>query len=345
MAIEKMLETKKNEKKPILLFVYVILCATFAILLSYYLFPEYSSILFIAFCVIALVPVIVKTLESEDFITTLKRINLFEKKKEGVSFASFLEHSKKMIRVYSFVFLGLLVAFSFWYVVLPNNASDVIFGEQRQVISSFSDTSRMLSSKVLNDEFCDTNVLLQIQNIVTDCKVVNANYDGYFEYLIYENSTKPSKVYYTKTNTYGTYYSYLMGSVFWGNFIKLFLIVITSIIIGAGAIFALTFIASIFAVFVGEMINKLVFFVGHLFSSTSTYFVPLNVSLLFVLSHGLFMGLAYIFAAISGGLISFCTIRYKFKDKQFAVMLVQAVVLFLIAVGLLFLGAVTRSLA
>jgi hypothetical protein len=339
MALEQLLDIKQIEKKPFLLFIYALICAIFSLFISYFLFPEYASLLFVAFGTLLLIPVIVKTFEFEQMVDTIKNMNPFDNKnKQKITFSlfSFFSHAKKVLIVYGYVFVAFLIVFMISYIALPSSVSSELFKEQISSLSGFSDSKYIYQNNLLLNEICDTNPLFSIENTVTDCQVINLNHDGNFEYLIFENSTKPSRVYYTDIKQFGSYSLYVRTSLFWNNFFILIIIVLMSCLLGAGSLFALIFIASLLGVFFSDIIQKAIGIFTHAapVAAVSTPYVAL---------HGLFLCLAYIFAIISGGILSLSLISGKYKSKEFFVVLVQAIILFLVSVLFLFIGVMIRS--
>ena len=357
MALEELLDAKKVERKPILLFFYTILCATLGIFLSYYIFPDYASVVMITFTIIPLIPIIVKLFEVEE--VKLEHFNPFSKNSfskdrsqgksgaEGITLNIFHLFQKylKLIRIYWYLFLALVITFSFWYTFLPDEASQRLFSAQVDTLYEFDSANAIYSRHLLADDFCDTNVLLSFQSTVTDCRVVDLNKDKYHEYIIFENSTKPTKVYYVKTASYSSYSGYVRNAVFWNNFKLMIFILLTSFILGAGALFTISWNASVVGVFIGEFMHRIIGWFGLIpFVKIPAYFVALPVSLFSIAFHGFFEFVAYFVAALSGGMIGICMIRHKFKDKQFMVILLESIMLFVIAVVLLFFSAIIESL-
>lgn len=352
MALEELLDAKKVEKKPILLFFYTILCATLAIFLSYYIFPEYASIVLVTFSIIPLIPVIVKIFEIEEI--KISSFNPFRKEKHHAAFKSdstkfdFFHLFKKyitLIKTFWYVFLAFVITFSFWYTFLPDDASHRIFSHQIDTLYEFDAAEAVYSRQLLSDDFCDTNVLLSFESTVTDCKVIDLNKDGYHEYMIFENSSRPTKVYYTKTATFSSYRDYIRTTVFFNNLKLMVFILLTSFVLGAGALFTLCWNASVVGVYVGEFVNKVILVFGMIpFVKIPAYFVALPLSLLSIAFHGFFEFFAYFFAAFSGGMVGIAMIRHKFFDKQFLIIMFESLGLFLIAVLFLFIGAAIESL-
>jgi uncharacterized membrane protein SpoIIM required for sporulation len=351
MALEELLDAKKAEKKPWLLFFYTLICATLAIFLSYYIFPEYSSVVLVTFSIIPIIPVLVKIFEIEEI--KLEHFNPFQKrnykehhhKKSSFSIMHLFSKHITLLKVYFYIFFGFVIAFSFWYTFLPDDASHRIFAHQIDTLYEFNAANAIYSKHLLTNDYCDTNVLNKMQDTITDCRVVDLNKDRYHEYVIFENSSKPTKVYYVKTGEFSSYEEYVRNNVFFNNLKIMIFILLTSFVLGAGAIFTIAWNASIIGVFVGEFVNRIILFIGVLpFIKVPAYFVALPLSLFSIALHGSLEFLAYFFAAISGGMIGIAMIRHKFKDKQFYIILFESLILFLVALLLIYFGAFIESL-
>src|SRR3989344_728203 len=113
--LEILIRPKRAERKPWEMFFIGLLYASLSLLLVQFVFSKnpvlspYSGIFMIMFTVIFSMPFIYYTIRLEEE----KEINY------GGGFRIFKEHSRA-IAAFLWLFLGFLVAFSFWYVVLPS---------------------------------------------------------------------------------------------------------------------------------------------------------------------------------------------------------------------------------
>jgi uncharacterized membrane protein SpoIIM required for sporulation len=115
---EMLINPKKAERKPWELFFVGAFYASLSILLVNWIFAQdavlskSTGILLVTFTVMFSLPFIYYTIK-------------FEEKKiaSSISSSSLLQEHKKALYAFLFLFLGFVVAFSFWYIVLPNTDS------------------------------------------------------------------------------------------------------------------------------------------------------------------------------------------------------------------------------
>ncbi len=119
MVLESLIKAKNAEKHPSYLFVLGIIYGTVGILFELWLFHGKIPNLFIFITVFASIPLIHKiiTLEEKKDRSIAKESNLLK------------EHKKALISFIT-LFLGILVAYTFWYTVLPQEETNVIFAQQ-----------------------------------------------------------------------------------------------------------------------------------------------------------------------------------------------------------------------
>ncbi len=144
MVIESLINPFTAKKKPWNLFFFGFFYTTIALLISHWVFEEYASLIMIFLTVFATVPLLYKTLKMEeeaDLETEYESKRLFEHFK-ALSFLIFL-------------FMGMVAAFSIWYVVLPTSISTNLFRVQTQMISSINQqiTGQVTSGTILSRIF------------------------------------------------------------------------------------------------------------------------------------------------------------------------------------------------
>lgn len=136
------------------------------------------------------------------------------------------------------------------------------------------------------------------------------------------------------------------GDIFWNiisnNFKVMFFCLFFSFFYGAGAIFILTWNASVIASAIGTYIrSNLALYAGHAgFYKAAGYFQVVSVGLFRYLTHGVFEILAYFIAGLAGGLISVAIIRHNIGDRQFNKVLLDSVILLMIAILIAIFAAV-----
>lgn len=126
MVLENIETSDDAEKKPWHVFIYSIMATTVSLFLASYIFPSQISITFLFLVTIASFPMIYNVLNDEETL---------DEDYERIDIGFFRIH-KKAFDIYAFLFLGILVATSFWYSVLPSEFVKDAFSEQIKTLSS-----------------------------------------------------------------------------------------------------------------------------------------------------------------------------------------------------------------
>ena len=180
------------------------------------------------------------------------------------------------------LFLGITIALSFWYVVLPAETTNSLFKIQTQTIASLN------------------------QQVTASVAKFN-----------------------------------LLNKIFLNNIKVLIFCILFSFIYGTGAIFILTWNASVIGAAVGNFIRTHVAqYAGAVgFSKIAAYFYASSLSLLRYSMHGIPEILAYFVAGLAGGILSVAIIKKDFETKRFERILLDSSDLILVAVFILFIAA------
>ena len=141
----------------------------------------------------------------------------------------------------------------------------------------------------------------------------------------------------TVQNPTGSFISSLgiVSRIFLNNIKILLFCMIFSFFYGAGAIFILTWNASVMATAIGVFIRNNLFHAKGLFD----YFQITTVGLLKYTLHGIPEIAAYFIAALAGSIISFALMKHDFMDKNFKKVLKDIVILTGAALFILLLSA------
>ena len=271
MVVESLMNPLKAQRQPWELFFMGVFYSSIALFLSLWIFEEYAGLVMVFLSVMACLPLIYHTLALEEE----KDVEIFEEQK------LLKEHSKAVL-VYSLLFFGLTVGFSFWYVVLPANLSNSIFQIQTTMISN------------LNQQV--TGGFIQIN---------------------------------------------LLSKIFLNNVKVLIFCILFSFIYGSGAMFILSWNASVIGAAAGNFIRT------HLADYASavglvkvgSYFYVVGLSLLRYSIHGAPELIAYFIAGIAGGILSVAIMRNEFGTRNFERILLDVSDMVLIAVFILFFAA------
>ena len=134
----------------------------------------------------------------------------------------------------------------------------------------------------------------------------------------------------------------LLGVIFLNNVKVLIFCLLFAFLYGVGAIFILTWNASVIGVAIGNFIrselSKITTLIG--FDKTAKYFSTISIGLLKYSIHGIPEILAYITAGLAGGIISIAVIRHDFGTKKFENILLDSSSLIIISLCLLILAAI-----
>tara|TARA_Y100000034_G_scaffold126242_1_gene177188 strand:+ start:1472 stop:2332 length:861 start_codon:yes stop_codon:yes gene_type:complete len=115
--LEMLVNPLKAEKRPWEMFFVGAFYATISLLLVKWIFSgdpvlsKYTGIIVVTFCVMFSIPFIYYTFELEE-----------EKDLQIQGFRRLLTEHNKAIMAFMFLFLGFIVAFSFWYIVFPSGS-------------------------------------------------------------------------------------------------------------------------------------------------------------------------------------------------------------------------------
>ncbi len=135
--------------------------------------------------------------------------------------------------------------------------------------------------------------------------------------------------------------SVILKHIFFNNVKVLLFCIFFAFFYGAGAIFILTWNASVISAAIGNLIRtNLASFAGkHGWLSIAHYFTIFSAGFLRYLTHGIFEIIAYFIAGLAGSLISVAVINHDFETKHFKKVLKDVLVLILISTGILGIAA------
>ena len=126
----------------------------------------------------------------------------------------------------------------------------------------------------------------------------------------------------------------IFSQILLNNIKVLLFCIFFSFFYGAGAIFILTWNASVISAAIGSYIRNNIATVTGL-----SYFSVVTTGIMRYMTHGIFEIFAYFIGGLAGGIISIAVIRHEFFSSKFKKVMVDSIDLFLIAVALLFIGA------
>ena len=123
--------------------------------------------------------------------------------------------------------------------------------------------------------------------------------------------------------------------ILFNNFKVLFFAILFAVFYGAGAIFILTWNASVIGAAIGDFAkNKL--------AGISSYFVSIPIAIGRYMTHGVFEILAYFVGGLAGGIISVAIINHDINSDKFKFILKDSLDLIILSIILLVLGALVE---
>jgi len=270
MVLESLLNPKKAEQRPWELFFLGLIYASFSILMSLWVFKEYSSIVMVTLTAICSVPLIHSMINAEADKDVLPRKEYWLLKEHGKAASAFL-----------FLSMGFVVSFLIWFVALPSETVQGLFSAQLNTIAHITGST----GGFLNEGATFLSLIINNLKVLVFC-------------------------------------------------------LIFSFFFGAGAMFILTWNASVVSAAAGIFIRNEV--LTHISPSIASYFQIVSVGLLKYMTHGIFEILAYFICALAGGIISAAAIRYNLKTKEFWRTILDSVDILAISILLLVFAAIVE---
>lgn len=261
MVFEQLYATKWLERKTFYAFLMGLAYSVIGITSAIAIFPEDPGLAAVAFTSLILLPSMIRLLSVEEKQAALrKKFNL----------SVLCRDHKDIFKIYFFMFLGILLVFSFFSLVLPSLATSHLFEEQVSILT--------LSGKAV---------------------------------------WNPP----------------LFWDILTNNFAVLSFCIIFSLVYGAGAIFLITWNASVWGVVFGVVAKNSAFVTGQ---NPFIYFI---LTIVAVSLHMFLEASSYFLGAISGGIISEATLREAPFSKKFRQILQDGLIIFFIAVLVLIIAA------
>ena len=253
MVFESILHPDEVRIKPWKTTLIGLLYSSIGLIISLWVFPSDPSMSMVFLTTMAGIPLLVSVLqkeEAEDF-----------KKKEY----PLIGNHKDVLGVIFFFFIGLLISYTSWYLILPDELVRKVFESQATTIQS-----------------------------------INNNVQG--SYVRNE----------------------LLSLILANNFKVLLFCLIFSVLYGAGAIFIITWNASVLGTAIGNAIKNLL-------SDSIPYVHAIPLGFSQYLLHGVPELIAYFLGGIAGGIISAAVIRHEPKSNKFKEVQLDSIDLIILA--------------
>ncbi len=267
MVIESLVNPFKAERNPWEMFFVGLFYSSVAILLSVWVFKPHASLVMVFLTVTACVPIMYGTMKLEE-----------KKDLEIESEKILIKEHGKALSFFIFLFLGITISFTLWYIFLPADITQSVFSIQTKTIT-------------------DINTQITGQSI---------------------NQLA------------------LFSKIFLNNLKVLIFCLIFAFIYGFGAIFILTWNASVIGTAIGNFVRSNVTSVGHYFEITS-------LGLLRYMIHGIPEILAYFMGGLAAGIVSVAVIRHDFKSDKFRHVLLDSADLLLLSLATLLIAALIET--
>ena len=255
MVLESLLSLKKIRREPWDMFVLTVFYTAVGTALAYVVFPSEVSLTMVFLTTIALVPMLVNLLKTEE-------------KNEIVYGKPIIKTHLDILGIFFFMFLGMLCFFTILAVAVPEHVFESLFSKQ------------ILTIKNINNLTGSAVSLISLETILSN------------------------------------------------NFKVLFFVIIFSFLYGAGAIFILSWNASVLGAAIGDFIRNTIASLGNGFYS---YFHAVPLALGTYMLHGTLEFIAYFLGAIAGGIISAAVVRHDYKSPKFIEILLDSIDLIIIA--------------
>ncbi|GEM_PF-262479 len=115
MVLESLFKTESVLRNPFFTVILGFIASSVSLWISFFAFPAYASILSIAFVTIATVPLIHSVFVKEEELAAGSRD----------SSATFVGRNLSLVAIYAFFAIGVIISYALWYVVLPEEKSEV----------------------------------------------------------------------------------------------------------------------------------------------------------------------------------------------------------------------------
>lgn len=267
MVLESLITPFKAEQHPAKMILLGFLYSTIGVFLSLAVFRSNSSMIMVFLSAMAAIPFIYQTIIMEE-----------EKDLQGLGEKWLLKEHSKALKVFIWLFIGMVLAFTLWYTVLEANTISVLFQTQSSTI----------------------------QNI-------NGAPTGHMSLEM-------------KT----------FSRIFLNNVRVLIFCILFSFLYGSGAIFILSWNASVIGAAMGNLIRTELANITGL----GSYFSVVSYGLFKYTIHGIPEILAYFVAGLAGGIISIAVIKHDIATKKFEHILLDSADLLLLALIITFIAGI-----
>ena len=272
MVLDSIISYIRAEKRPAEMLPFGFIAGSIAIILAIWVFRSNASFAMVTFTVMAALPLMVHVMKFE-------KENL---QKKGWR----IQLHGKAVKIFLFLFLGFILAYTFWFLLLPIGPANNLFSLQINAIT----------------------------NINVPTGAVISSQSPFFHILL-------------------------------NNLRVLGISLLFSFIFGSGALFILTWNASVIGVAIAMAIKVGIAAGG---SNSASYFAAFSFGIIRFLTHGIPEVLSYFIAGLAGAIISFTLLDYRIGKrksiKKATNSLRNSSLLLVLSIGLLIVATVIEIL-
>ena len=309
MVLESLFEGESVVKHPLSALLLGFVFSSVSMWIAFFSFPVSASILAISFITIAAVPMI-------------HRVFLMEERKtlKHARNSSFLSRNFEIVKIYTWFSIGIIIAYAAWFLILTEEPSSFFFFLNKCIL--------IPSQKAVFKE--QTGALSTISAMAPAKENTTAKAAQIAESKNHEQDTglqnTTAKATQNPNGVCGHSYWCWFDLIFSNNSSLMLLAVLLSFLFGAGALFLISWNASILGTLVGQNIlarNHLAF--------------------LGLMPHGIPEFAGFFMGAISGGMISVALSQKQYCPKEFEIIAKDSFIMLLLALFSLFVGAAVES--
>ncbi|NYZ80119.1 stage II sporulation protein M, partial [Candidatus Micrarchaeota archaeon] len=224
---------------------------------------------------------------------------------------NFLGRHEEVIQVFAFFFVAVIFASSLFFVLTGSSASSLMFGDQ---------TLDLCSKGLINDPLC-----------AQACSTGALSGPVCAEASITGNAIAFNPDFMT---------------ILINNLTVLALAILFSLILGAGAVFLISWNATVIGVLIAKVAETPEIYGSvNLGSPLMNYVAALPITLLRILPHGIFEFGGYFFGAVAGGILSVSLMKMhweSFSKLRLRQSFKDALIYFVISLALIVVGAVVE---
>lgn len=175
MVLETLLSPMKAERRPWEMFFIGFVYSSVALFLSLWIFPNHVSTSLVVLTTLATLPIIHGAIKIEE-----------RKDKQIKEERLLLKEHSRALSFFMFLFLGCVVAFSFWYLVLPENITNVAYKMQ---IDSVTSVNAQITGNVVSEMGMIGRILVGNLKVLFFCLLFSLFYGAGAIYVLAWNAS------------------------------------------------------------------------------------------------------------------------------------------------------------